>query len=401
VARVGTTAQPVVVMGPTTAPPLLQVMPVGYLQSGCGWATTIRFTVDSKWAAGLYAVRLAGPNGMVRDVPFVVRPATSAARNSLALILPTNTYNAYNDWGGHSNYCADMESQQVQLTFDRPSRQQSIEATGISEHTLWSDVMLLQWLASQSLAVDIYPDIDVHQDPALLVGYKGVVLGSHPEYWTETARQGLVDYLAGGGRLLCAGGNAIYSRVRYDDATHSLSFRTPDTVNDLYADAGLPESLILGVNFQAASMHTYASFKVATSPDHPVLGPLLAGTGLVKGSEFGKTGYNGPASGWELNGFLGWPGEYTAADVVAVGNNSVAPAQMVFRPTKAGGFVYSASSISFNAALSSDAAMSKLLRNVFDLALAAPAPTLAKAPATKVAPQKAQREKEVSAVPPS
>lgn len=400
VVRVGTASAPVTVLGPTAGQVLMQTLPVGFLGSGCGWQATHTIPVGVDWSPGLYAARLTGPNGLVRDIPFLVKPAAATPRRPVAVILPTNTYNAYNNWGGHSNYCGDL-SGQVQLSFDRPSRQTNIVSTGVRDHTLYSDVLLLRWFAAQGVDVDVYDDVDVHTDPALIKGYRAVVLGSHPEYWTETGRQSLVDYVAGGGRLICTGGNALYARVRYDEATHSLGFRRPDGVQDTYSDLGLPASLVLGVNFQAASMNTYAPFVVKASPQHPVLGPLLAGTGLVTGSIIGATGYNGPASGWELDGFLGWPGEFTDADVVAVGQNATAPARMVFRQTAAGGFVFSTSSISFNGALADDAAMSKILRNVVNLALAAPTPTPTTAPATKVAPIAPQKEKSVAVAPPN
>ncbi|MBF9130247.1 hypothetical protein I0C86_14970 [Plantactinospora sp. S1510] len=96
--------------------------------------------------------------------------------------------------------------------------------------------------------------------------------------------------------------------------------------------------------------------------------PLLAGTGLSVGDQFGQSGYNGGASGWEVDSLLGLEGEATTSQVLARGTNPGGGASMVFLEKPNGGFVFSASSIAFNGALATDAVASTILRNVFTLA---------------------------------
>lgn len=381
--RVGTGPSPVLMRGPFSQAGSIQRLPVGFLTSGCGWQPQIRFTIPTDWSPGLYAVRLEGPRGLRRYVPFVVKPATIS--NAIAVILPTNTAAAYNTWGGHSQYCGDLTGVR-QLTLDRPSTEHAVEATGLVEHTLWSDVMLLQWLSSQGLAADCYNDPDLHDAADWLAKYKVVVLGSHPEYWTEQMRQNVLNFLAGGGRLIYSGGNGVYERVTYDSAMSTVFSRRTDGSRVLFTDVGEPASQLLGVNYRSDNWFTFAPYVV--SQDHPI----LAGTGLTTGSSFGATGYNGGASGWETDGFMGLDGEAKPSEVIAVGSNSGGGAHMVLHDTASGGFVFSASSIAFNGALSSDPAMSKLFRNVFDKALAAPVPQPTVTPQKTVAPAPAQPE---------
>ncbi len=384
VVRVGAGASPVEVKARTTATGGVQRLPVGFLTTGCGWTPKVRFTVPTSWAPGLYAVRLHGPYGARRDVPFVVKPATPT--NRIAVLLPTNTYHAYNAWGGHSNYCTDLTGYRT-LTLARPSRENATEATGHVEHTMWSDVLLLQWMSKQGLAHDCYTDTDLHATGSWLSKYKVLVLGSHPEYWSDRMRQNLVNFMAGGGRLIYAGGNGLYERVSFDSTLQKVTFRRSNGNRDYYTQLGRPASQILGTNYAAGSWFTFAPYRVVRNH------PLLAGTGLTVGSLFGRTGYNGAASGWETDRFLGLDGEATAAQVIAEGQNSGGGAKMIYRDTPSGGFVFSASSIAFTGALASDAAMSKLLRNVFDKALALPAPKpSATAPQKTVAPAPAQPE---------
>ncbi|MCW3840321.1 tachylectin-related carbohydrate-binding protein [Micromonospora yasonensis] len=355
------TGGPVVVTDATSVTGKLQLLPTGYLQRGCGWSDSYQLTIPEDWPSGLYAVRLEGPHQLRRYVPFVVRPQQPT--NDIAFLVPSNTYHAYNTWGGHNQYCGDLSGVRT-LTLRRPSTEWSVEPTACLEHTMWSDVMLLRWMAKQNLAFDCYDDADLHASGSWLSSYKALVLGSHPEYWSEAMRQHLADYEAGGGRVIYAGGNGIYERVAFSDDGSAISFRTSAGKRDTFNSLGLPASQVLGVNYTSASWFTFAPYAVVR--DHP----LLAGTRLTVGSQFGTRGYNGGASGWEVDTLLGLPAEAAPEDVIARGQNVGGGASMVLVEKPNGGFVFSASSISFAGALDRDPDLSTVFRNVFDLALA-------------------------------
>ena len=57
---------------------------------------TLPVEIGADWESGLYFVRLAAADGTVGYAPFVVRPAALGARSRVAVILPTNTWQAYN-----------------------------------------------------------------------------------------------------------------------------------------------------------------------------------------------------------------------------------------------------------------------------------------------------------------
>ncbi|NBE85335.1 N,N-dimethylformamidase beta subunit family domain-containing protein [Micromonospora rubida] len=375
---------PVVVGQPVTVDGGVQPLPVGYLRDGCGWSDTVRLPVSEDWPSGLYAVRLEGPHQLRRHVPFVVTPQQPV--NDIAVLLPTNTYHAYNTWGGHSQYCADLTGIRT-LSLRRPSTEHHVEETGNLEHTMWSDVLLMRWMTRQGLAFDCYTDGDLHASDSWLTSYRVLVLGSHPEYWSEGMRQSLSDYQAGGGRVIYAGGNGLYERVRFSEDGSAVSFRTPASQRDTFNALGLPASLLLGTNYTSASWFTFAPYAVVR--DHP----LLAGTGLTVGSQFGVKGTNGAASGWETDAMLGLAGEATPAQVIARGQNPSGGAAMVLIKRSNGGFVFSASSITFAGALDSDPALSRIFRNVFTLALEdGPVVRRTRAPMRRTAPAPAQPE---------
>lgn len=333
----------------------------------------------------MYAAQVEGPNGLRRHIPFVVRPAAPSA--PFAVVLSTNTYQAYNDWGGHDQYSGDMPGTRRTFTFQRPNRGAQVEPTGMINHTWYSDLILLRWMTRQGVSYDCYTDADLDATPDWLYSYPALVLASHPEYWSDAMRTNALDYVASGGKLIYTGGNGVYERVEFSSDRTALTFRNADGNRDYFGNYGLPASQLLGVNYTGTGWMTFAPYKVMR--DHP----LLAGTGLTVGDLFGHTGYNGAASGWEFDTFFGYEGEATAGDVIAQGQNGEAGATMVFVERPGGGWVFSASSMAFNGCLDTDPALSQLLRNVFILAQpATPPQARRKAPARTTAPIPPQRE---------
>lgn len=344
------------VWGPTFVATGLQQLPADYRTAGCGWAERVGLTVPATWGSALYAWELASPGGVRRHVPFVVRPAAPVER--VAFLLPTNTYNAYNNWGGHNQYSRGGDGGRRHVTFLRPSTATPVEPTGRIEHTLYSDLFLVRWLASEGIRYDCYADHDLEADGTWLGHYDVLVLGSHPEYWSELMRQRLVDYLAAGGHVINTGGNGLYERMSYPNAT-TAQHRHATGRRDEYHVAGMSESQVLGVELSPAYMD-FHPYRVVS--DHP----LLAGTGLAVGDRFGQVAHNGAASGWEVDRT---PPGLAGVEHIARGDNPAGGADMVLVRKPNGGWVFSASSMSFNGALPHDAAVRRILRNAFDLAL--------------------------------
>jgi len=91
--------------------------PVDADARGCRWAVSVQIPVDDGWRSGFHLVSLrahgAPPGRDVAHAGFVVRAAH--ARERALLVLDTNTWNAYNTWGGASLYTGGS-----QVSFDRP-----------------------------------------------------------------------------------------------------------------------------------------------------------------------------------------------------------------------------------------------------------------------------------------
>ena len=92
--------------------------PVDADSVGCGWPVSFEIPIGSNWSSGFHLVTVTVPDGAPgRDVAhacFVVRADPSSRANAL-LVLATNTWNAYNTWGGQSLYTGG-----TQVSFRRP-----------------------------------------------------------------------------------------------------------------------------------------------------------------------------------------------------------------------------------------------------------------------------------------
>jgi N,N-dimethylformamidase len=346
------------VMGPTTATGELQVLQSGFRQNGCGW-TGPSFTVPSTWS-GIYAAMLTSPYGQVYYAPFVVSPATPT--NPIAFLMAANTYNAYNVWAGHSRYSSQDNVNDVTLTFQRPSTSMQAGDPACIDHTLYNDLFLLRWMTANNIAYDCYLDGDLDASGTWLSSYKALVISGHSEYWSANMRANLVSYLNAGGILICPGGNAFYEVTTFGDSGTTLTWSPIDNRN-LYINNGEPEAEIIGSNWDAAAYLTFAPFQVEDASH-----PLLAGTSLANGDSFGVTGYNGPASGWEVNGPIDATDAVGTVTLLAQGTGQAGNgATMVYidRSANGGGWVFSSNAISFNGAIPSDTNIQQILKNVF------------------------------------
>jgi hypothetical protein len=128
------------------------------------------------------------------------------------LRLGTNTYQAYNDWGGHSLYPnGDDENRGLMVTFDRPAPPDFFEY----------DAYLVQWLEglAESLGgVDYASNFDIHTDPAFMEPYPLVITSAHDEYWSGEEFSAFQQRIFARGRNTAFfGADAAYCQVRYAD----------------------------------------------------------------------------------------------------------------------------------------------------------------------------------------
>jgi len=355
-------------------PGRLKDNPAAAYETHCGWATDISLVIPSNWESGLYAAKCEDTSGFVFYIVFIVRP-NPAAKKDFAVLANTNTWTAYNDWGGRSQYTSPNAAV---LTLERPNPATSPVDDHQLNHLTRAELWVLAWLEDAGYSFDVYADHDFHEGIAGLSEYKALILHTHPEYWSFEMLDYLEAFLAQGGKLLYLAGNGIYERVQYDSTSRKMILRNGNAANPrwLFREQvpPRPERAVLGVAYEgdnwSGNMADYAPFAV-TLANHP----FLQGTGLQNGDLIGASGLNGAASGWEMDTSKQLPGHDPGAppgniQVLAEGTN-VGPAndfagQITYYETGAGGFVFSAGSLTFGGSLAMDSNLQRIVRNVLD-----------------------------------
>jgi N,N-dimethylformamidase len=363
---------------------MAQSTPADPWETGCGWKTSFTLQVPAGWPSGIYAARCADLNGDETYIVFIVKP-TAHQRRDFAVLASTNTWNAYNGWGGRSKYSTPPAAR---LSFERPNPGTWPLDDGGINHLTRSELWILNWLEDNAYKVDVYSDYDFHLGIDGMASYKALILSTHPEYWTLQMLDNLEKCLQQGGKLLYLGGNGVFEKVEFKNEASSLILLNgnPDSERPLSflrnLDPPRPERGILGVAFRFDNFMTFAPYRVKKS-DHR----FFAGTGLADGDLIGQAGINGgAASGWEMDTSAAGnapdgetvtatgPDDRGAApgniQILARGDNPGYGADMTYYETGGGGFVFSAGSLSFGGSLVQDAHLQAVIRNILNECLA-------------------------------
>ncbi len=180
---------------------------------GPGWPPTWAGVDTRAWPPGCYSCDIVEQTTATRDVRACQWIVTNPAHSGAVLCrLGTNTYQAYNPWGGHSLYPNDDDVRRgLIVSFDRPAPPSFFEY----------DAYLVGWLeglAPSLGGVDYASNFDVHAAPALMDSYRLVICGGHDEYWSKEEFDAFQRRIFTLGRNTAFfGADAAYCQIRYGD----------------------------------------------------------------------------------------------------------------------------------------------------------------------------------------
>ncbi len=317
---------------------------------GCRWPVSVEIPVGDGWRSGFHLVTLRAhdaPTG--RDVAhagFVVRAGSRRERS--LLVLDTNTWNAYNTWGGRSLYTGGS-----QVSFDRPFARGMLcrpeverddrksrpvrwneepDADGLifqayrTEHSYPSAIgsagwfthgrRFVEWAEGTGRRFDMAVSSDLEQDPSLSDGYHVVISVGHDEYWSAAQRDAVEAHVRTGGRFVSFSGNTMFWQVRIErspEATNMVCHKYrahlddpvvatghPESMSGMWADplVGRPEWSFLGAGSAFGLYHRFGTAAargvggfVVYRPEHWLLDGTGLGYGDVLGATHGVVGY--------------------------------------------------------------------------------------------------------------
>ena len=391
---------------------VMQVTPDGdYTQTGVEWNKVgYKNSVHSQHVpapdrSGLYYFRASTPSGRQFAFPWIVAPAVPKAR--MAVLASNLTWNAYNSFGGRSNYIhadglpqtptinARTELKRYAdagfftwhadayppLSFDRPEPFNHIDfAEKITDpiegrqacHLAPAEWRLLGWLERENLPYDYYAETHLDDGTLDLGQYRVLVTAVHPEYWTRRMYDRVKKWVfEGNGRLVYLGGNGLNCEVEFTPSgamvchNGKITGLTPDTMGGHESRMAMrheSEANLLGVVFTITGVMTGAPYRVVDGEHW-----AFAGTAMKTGDLFGEKSLHcrcpGGASGHETDKVSGFspPGVHHLAKGL---NPDDGGAEMILFDTPSGGKVFSVGSINYVASLPIDDHVSRITGNV-------------------------------------
>lgn len=275
---------------------------------GCRWPAAFELTVPDSWKSGYYNVRLSVRDGGGKFIQrnsrtaesnlfFIVRPKQPGSQSKILIQLSTNTYNAYNNWGGSSlySYHGRAKLQGNRVSFDRPMA---------GQFSNW-EYPFIVWAESNGYQLDYAANSDLEHHPELLKHYNLVLSVGHDEYWSAPMRDHLEDYIKQGGNVAFFSGNSVCWQVRSEDAGRALTCWKQWYNSDPIFPEGdhrllstlwshhlvkRPENQLTGVGFLYGGYHKSHGQFMDGSGAYTVHRPahwVFEKTGIKRGDEFG------------------------------------------------------------------------------------------------------------------
>ncbi len=283
-------------------------------REGCGWPETFALEIGTDWPSGYYRVALRA-GALEAEHFFVVRAANPGALARHVLVLATNTYQAYNGWGGKNLYGNDASfaaspDQLVHrpvptpvVAWDRPwsrclvaspvptriptsGRRGLGEPLGLpdaaaalvnADASIWDmpagfvnkwEHPFVVWAERAGIELDYLAQSDLDRDPNVLEPYPSYLSVGHDEYWTWEERDAVEAFVDAGGSAAFFSGNTCFWQVRFEREGRAMAgykFTAPTAdpvlgtererrVTSLWADPliGRPEAEMTGVSFSRA-----------------------------------------------------------------------------------------------------------------------------------------------------
>ncbi|MHB1923946.1 MAG: N,N-dimethylformamidase beta subunit family domain-containing protein [Acidimicrobiales bacterium] len=265
---------------------------------GCRWPVALTLDVDPAWRSGYYEVLMEIDVGekVRRDYAFFVLRPSSPTR--MVLAVATNTWNAYNDFGGPNLYTggthvAMKRPMAAGYLFKPPGKGRRVTGTGAPDPQNAAHVGYLQlnhlsgyagsagwpdwempfigWAEREGFEIGVCTNADLESHPEVLDGSSLYLSVGHDEYWSKGMRDTVESFISRGGNAAFFSGNTSLWQVRIegDDGDVMVGYKgvfkedplmgtgREAEVTTFWSDViiGRPENHMTGVSFTRGGYH--------------------------------------------------------------------------------------------------------------------------------------------------
>jgi len=184
----------------------------------CNWTNPYTLQVPgdpndpTNWPTGVYLVLLTGQqSGYQSYIIFTVRDDAGASPYVFQMAM--NTYQAYNAWGGRSLYPYNSAGgvRAYKVSFNRPYD----DNFGAGQFFSY-EYNMVRFLESEGYNISYVTDVDLHENPNLLLPHNGDLMVGHSEYWSYQMRTNVLAARDAGVGLGFISSNDMYRQVRFE-----------------------------------------------------------------------------------------------------------------------------------------------------------------------------------------
>jgi N,N-dimethylformamidase beta subunit-like protein/uncharacterized protein DUF4082/Big-like domain-containing protein/K319-like protein/purple acid phosphatase-like protein len=216
-ARLVTTILPSAVL-PQAQPGCQNDAPTGLVDCG-NWGDSATWAIPSGAVSGVYFAKVVRTDGTAgaSHIPFVVR--NDAGHSALLFQTSDTTWQAYNQYGGHSLYTGGPgvnPARAYKVSYNRPF---TTRDTGEEDFFFHAEYPMVRWLERNGYDVSYISGIDTDRGGAALLEQHQVFMSvGHDEYWSGAQRANVEAARDAGVDLAFFSGNQGFWRTRWENS---------------------------------------------------------------------------------------------------------------------------------------------------------------------------------------
>jgi hypothetical protein len=217
-ARQVATIQPSVPL-PQSQPVCLTDASTGLIDCG-NWAVSASWAVPATATSGIYFARLTRTDtntGGASHIVFIVRKDSS--HSDILFQTSDETWQAYNDYGGHSLYGDSGEfaiaNRAMKVSYNRPFNTRNFES---SSWVFYSEYPMVRWLEANGFDVSYFTGVDTDRNGSLITNHKIFLSVGHDEYWSGQQRANVENARNAGVHLGFFSGNGVFWKTRWENS---------------------------------------------------------------------------------------------------------------------------------------------------------------------------------------
>jgi putative cell wall-binding protein len=266
-----------------------QTSSVNPVTMAANWQKSFEITIPANWESGMYLAKIIDSNLKETYVPFVVKNPNPDP-DGIGIIISTNTYQAYNNWGGKSLYGYNSSNSQaaIKVSFNRPY----LEGNGAGQFFSY-EYNMIRWLEKKGYKLSYYTNQDTDHGLLTQNKIKTLLIPGHDEYWTMQSRTEIESLSKTAMNLGIFNANVGYWQVRFEDNNQTMVAYKANADQDPYqsinpslvttyfrsSPVNLPENKVLGIMYNGIPDKTVPM--VVSNASHW----LYEGTGLKNGDK--------------------------------------------------------------------------------------------------------------------